>query len=91
MKKMKEEYDFSDYPKDHPLYDETNKKVIGKFKDECAGVAIAEYVGLRPTKKDGIWKIYFRHQHIKTLDLKNNCLIVRPKWGKTVNDVSERL
>ena len=41
-------YDFSDYPKDHPLYDETNKKVIGKMKDECAGVPIAEYIGLRP-------------------------------------------
>ena len=25
-----------------------NKKVLGKLKDECAGRAIAEYVGLRP-------------------------------------------
>ena len=25
------------YPKDHPLYDTTNKKVIGKFKDEVNG------------------------------------------------------
>ena len=24
------------------------KKVIGKMKDECAGVPIAEYIGLRP-------------------------------------------
>ena len=24
------------------------KKVLGKFKDECAGVPIAEYIGLRP-------------------------------------------
>ena len=45
---MKDEYDLSDYPTDHPLHDETNKKVIGKFKDECAGVPIAEYIGLRP-------------------------------------------
>ena len=48
MSETKDEYDFSDYPKDHPLYDETNKKVIGKLKDECAGAPIAEYVGLRP-------------------------------------------
>ena len=34
---FKEYFDFSDYPKNHPLYDETNKKVIGKFKDELKG------------------------------------------------------
>ena len=48
MSETKDENDFSDYPKDHPLYDETNKKVIGKLKDECAGAPIAEYIGLRP-------------------------------------------
>ena len=47
MLETKDEYDFSDYPKDHPLYDETNKKVVGKMKDECAGT-IAEYIDLRP-------------------------------------------
>ena len=31
-------YDTSDYP----------KKILGKLKDECAGRAIAKYVGLRP-------------------------------------------
>jgi hypothetical protein len=41
-------YDFSDYPKTHRLYSEINKKIVGKFKDECAGVLNAEYVGLRP-------------------------------------------
>ena len=30
------------------LYSSANKKVLGKLKDECAGRAIAEYVGLRP-------------------------------------------
>ena len=48
MTEMKDEYDFSDNPRDSPLYDDTNKKVLGKFKDECAGVPIAEYIGLRP-------------------------------------------
>lgn len=48
MSEMKDEYDFSDYPKEHSLHNETNKKIIGKFKDECSGVAIAEYIGLRP-------------------------------------------
>ena len=41
-------YDTSDYLKDHPLYSVVNKKVVGKFKDECNGQAISEFVGLRP-------------------------------------------
>ena len=44
----KDVYDFSDYPKDHRCFSETNKKVVGKFKDECAGQVISEFVGLRP-------------------------------------------
>ena len=48
MESMKTHYNFSDYPKDHPLFSEQNKKVIGKFKDECSGTLIAEYVRLRP-------------------------------------------
>ena len=47
MAEMINEYDFSDYPKDHPLHDERNNKVIGKMKDECAGTSIAEYISLR--------------------------------------------
>ena len=48
MSEIKDDYDFSDYPKEHPLCDETNKKVIGKMKDECTGSPIAEYIGLCP-------------------------------------------
>ena len=48
MAKHPDLYDTSDYPKDHPLYSSANKKVLGKLKDECAGRAIAEFVGLRP-------------------------------------------
>jgi len=40
-------YDFSDYPKEHPLYLAKNKKELGKFKDETNSVPIAEWVGLR--------------------------------------------
>ena len=45
---MKNYFDLSDYPKDHPLYDTINKKVIGKFKDEANGKIITEFIGLRP-------------------------------------------
>ena len=40
-------FDFSGYPIEHPCYDATNKKVIGKMKDETASVPIKEFVGLR--------------------------------------------
>ena len=44
---VKDKFDNSDYPKSSPYFDKTNKKVIGKFKDEAAGVPICEFVGLR--------------------------------------------
>lgn len=47
IKNDKCQYDLSDYPKNHFLYDHTNKKVIGKFKDETNGIPISEFVGLR--------------------------------------------
>lgn len=40
-------FDTSDYPRDHFLYDDKNKKVVGKMKDETNGVPISEFVGLR--------------------------------------------
>lgn len=43
----KELFDFSDYSKDSSFYDPTNKKVPGKFKDECAGKPMGGFVGLR--------------------------------------------
>ena len=42
-----DKYDTSDYPPEHPLHTNANKKVIGKFKDETAGNPIREFVGLR--------------------------------------------
>ena len=40
-------FDNSDYPENSPYFNKTNKKVIGKFKDETAGIPITEFVGLR--------------------------------------------
>jgi hypothetical protein len=40
-------FDTSDYPKDHPCYSVTNKKVVGLFKDETFGSPIREFIGLR--------------------------------------------
>jgi hypothetical protein len=40
-------FDTSDYPKDHYLYSEKNKKVLGKFKDVLNGVKLESFVALR--------------------------------------------
>ena len=43
----RERFDNSDYPSDSKFYFAENKKVIGKFKDETAGVPIREFIGLK--------------------------------------------
>ena len=48
MLENKNLYDFSDYPKNHPNYDMTNKKVLMKFKDELHSKIITEFIGLKP-------------------------------------------
>ena len=45
--KNKDKFDNSDYNNESPFYNADNKKVIGKFKDESAGIPITEFVGLR--------------------------------------------
>ena len=40
-------FNFSGYPIDSKYYDSTNKKVLGKIKDEFNGVKIVEFVGLK--------------------------------------------
>ena len=40
-------FDFSEYPIDSKFYDPTNKKVLGKMKDEFKGKMICEFVGLK--------------------------------------------
>ena len=38
-------FDFKDYPAQSKHYDDSNKLVAAKMKDETAGVAIKEFVG----------------------------------------------
>ena len=41
-------FDFKNYATKSKYYDNSNKLVGGKMKDETAGVAIEEFVGLKP-------------------------------------------
>ena len=63
---IKTKFDTSDYLPNHPsgILTVVNKKVIGMFKDEVAGIQITYFVGLRP-------KLYsFKIEEIKEV---RNC------------------
>ena len=45
--KWEDLFDFSNYSKDSTFFDETNKKVIGKTKDEFGGVIVIKFFGLK--------------------------------------------
>ena len=40
IESCKNVYRTSEYPKEHPLYSNDDKKVLGKMKDECAGTTL---------------------------------------------------
>ena len=49
MKKLQHIFDFSKYPKDHPLFDNSKANQLFYFKDELKGrAAITHFIGLRP-------------------------------------------
>ena len=45
---IKKMFDFRNYLTKSKYYDNSNKLVIGKMKDETGGIAIEEFVGLKP-------------------------------------------
>ena len=45
---IKKMFDLSNYSTKLKYYDNSNKSVVGKIKDETASVAIEESVGLKP-------------------------------------------
>ena len=72
MSEMKEHFDFSDYKMDHPLYNESNKKVIGKFKDELNGNIMTEIVALKP--KQYAFKTEDGEEQKKSKGIKKNVI-----------------
>ena len=56
FKEINDYMDFSDYPIERPIHDKTNKKVLGKFKDEMNGKIITHFIGLKP--KAYCYKVY---------------------------------
>ena len=56
FKEINDYMDFSDYPEDHPNNDKTNKKKLGKLKDETSSKTITSFLGLKP--KSFCCKVY---------------------------------
>ena len=61
MRNLVIQFDFSNYPKYSKFFDETNKKLICKMKDESEGKIINEFIRLKS-------KMYF----IKNIDRKES-------------------
>ena len=61
----KEMFDFSNYSVKSKFYDGSNKWVIGKMKDETAGIAIEEFVGLRPNRYSYLVNDHSEHKKVK--------------------------
>ena len=45
--KWKDLFDLSNYSKNSKFHDDTNKKVIGKMKNEYGGAIIDQFIGLK--------------------------------------------
>ena len=48
LKEMSEHFDFSIFPKTSPMYSDSNRRKVLKWKDELAGKIIEEFVGSKP-------------------------------------------
>ena len=67
-------FNFSNYSADSKYYDDSNKLVTGKKKDETAGVAIRKCVGLKP-------KMYYflvgdSSEHKRTKGVNKNVVVI---------------
>ena len=66
----KELFDFSNYSTKPKYHDHSNKLVIGKMKDETAGAAIEEFVGLKPKRYS--YLVDDNSEHKKAKDVSRN-------------------
>ena len=76
-----DDYDFSEYTFDNPLYNKKNKKVIGKMKDELSGMILEQFIGF-----DQNVTAYFLMVSLKTTCwlIWNNIKTKKPKVQRKV-------
>ena len=66
----KEMFDFSTYQTKSKYYDNSNKLVVDKMKEETDGVAIEEFVGLKP--QTYLYLVDDNSEHKKVKDVNKN-------------------
>ena len=71
-------FDFSNYSAKSKYYDDSNKLVVGKVKEEAVGVSIEKFVGLKPkmyssehVNKNAIAKPWFVYWIINVFEVFN--------------------
>ena len=88
-------FDFSGYPKDSVYYDDTNKKVLGKMKDEFNGVKIDEFVALKSKMYlliSGDWEmnkakgVNLNFKHKEYVDVLFNKKVLRHKMKRILSE-----
>ena len=90
-------FDFSGYEKESPFYNDENKKVIGKMKDELNGEIIEEFVGLRAkmyslkTKKEEMKKAKVAKKNVVKKDISHqdyvDCLFEERQFVHTMQTI----
>ena len=93
-------FDFSGYSKHNVYYDDSNKKVLGKLKDELGGAKIVEFVGLKSKMYSLIAEndkevnktkgVNLKLRHAEYLDVLFNKKVVRHKM-KRIQSVLHRI
>ena len=63
-------FDFSNYSAKSKYYDNSSKLVVGKMKDETAGVAMEEFVGLKPKMYSYLVDDNSEHKKAKSVNKK---------------------
>ena len=75
----KDLFDISNYWKHSKLFDETNKKILGKMKDTFGGVIVHELVELK-------WKMY---SEVKELMVKN--IVQQKEWVLQLSLINSKM
>ena len=63
--KNKGMFDFRDYSARSKYYDDSNALVVGKMKDEISGVAIEEFVRLKPKMYSTVVSNFSRYKKVR--------------------------